>query len=93
MVESCNTEQNNLEIAHNSLDFAIDKFATYEVKDKVFAYKIPYDFINAGDGHEIGAGNEAIYIDEEGNGNFKLLCKESGELESLPKWVKSLAGN
>jgi hypothetical protein len=92
-VETCDTEQNNLEITHNTLDFAVDKFTTYEIKDRVFAYQIPYEFINAEDGHEIGAGNEAIYIDEEGNGNFKLLCNENREIESLPKWIKSLAGN
>lgn len=91
LVESCYIEQNNEQITYNTLDFAVDKFTTYEVKDRVFAYEIPYELINAEDGqHEIGAGNRVIFVDEEGNGNFKLLCNENEELESLPKWVKSL---
>ncbi len=62
---------------------------SYEVKNKTFAYKVKYELINAEDGHEIGAGNTYIYVDEEGNGNFKLRCSKT-ELKTLPDWVKIL---
>lgn len=90
VVESCDVQNDNLEIAYNGFDYDVEKFISYEVKNKVFAYKISYELINGEDGHEIGAGNSYIYVDEEGNGVFKLLCNKT-ELKSLPKWVKTLA--
>ncbi len=90
MVESCDIQNDNLEIAYNELDYDVEKFTTYEVKGKIFAYEISYAFIQAEDGYEIGAGVTNSYIDEEGNGKFKLYCGKA-ELKSLPKWVKTLA--
>ncbi len=89
MVESCNVQNDELETAYNELNYDVGKFTTYEVKGRVFAYEVDYELIEAENGYEIGAGIGRIYVDEEGNGKFKLRC-DKNELESLPKWVKKL---
>lgn len=90
MVESCEVENDALEVSYNEFDYLLDGFTSYEVKGKVFAYQANFWFIQPEDGYEIGAGILPIYVDEEGNGNFKLRCDDKTELKSLPKWIKPL---
>lgn len=88
LVETCDINLDNLEIAHNSLDFDVEQFTTYEINGKVFAYQVPYEFIDTEEEYDIGAGTIFIYVDEEGNGQFKLRCDET-ELRKLPAWIKT----
>lgn len=92
LIESCDIHHDNLEVIHNDRDYEVEKFTSYQVKGKVFAYEVHYEFIEAENDYYIGAGTIEFYVDEEGNGKFKLLCNDSGtELKSLPEWVKTLA--
>lgn len=72
------------------IDYIVEKFTTYEIKGRIFAYVIPFAGIEAETGDEIGVGYESIFVDEDGSGMFKLRCDER-ELKSLPRWVKMLA--
>lgn len=91
MVESCEIQNDSSEIAFIEFDYEVEKFTSYEVKGRVFAYEVDYALINAEDGYDIGARIGGFYVDEEGDGYFKLLCEDNSELRSLPEWVKNLA--
>lgn len=91
LVESCEIDQDSLELAFNSEDYDVEKFTSLEVKGKVFAYEVDYALIEAEDGYDIGAGIGRVYVDEQRNGYFKLSCEYNTELKTLPEWVKKLA--
>ena len=91
MVESCDVQNDGLGIAYNEFDYDVEKFTAYEIKGKIFAYQVDYELIEAENAYQIGAGIGQIYVDEEGNGVFKVRCDKT-ELDSLPKWIKELAG-
>ena len=93
MIESCNSEINSFEIAYNEHDFDVDEILSYEFNGKIFAYNIPYQFITD-EGFEIGAGSASIFVDEKGDGIFKLQCNEQDNvfwLKTVPKWIKDSA--
>ena len=89
LVESCDIKSDQWEVTYNDSDFLLDGFTSYEIKGKVFAYQANFRVIDAEDGYEIGNGILPIYVDEEGNGRFKLRCDGKTALESLPEWIKS----
>ena len=78
------------EIIHTDYDYRVEKFTTYQVKNRIFAYSVPYEGIEGETKYEIGVGFEGIYVDEDGSGVFKLRC-DARDLKSLPEWVKTLA--
>jgi hypothetical protein len=78
----------------NGRGFVLNSFGTYEIKGRVFGYRIPLAIVMTEKGHiteRAGAMWIAHYIDEDGNGKFKLRCDKNLELKTLPEWVKSLA--
>ncbi|MDQ3798557.1 MAG: hypothetical protein M3384_03830 [Acidobacteriota bacterium] len=89
VVESCDAGGWNADAADDGLDFDVEKFTSYEFKGRIFAYEVDYRLIEEKDQYEIGATIGGIYVDEEGNGNFKLRCGET-ELKKLPEWIKRL---
>jgi hypothetical protein len=94
MLESCSLERDNYETAHDENDFDIDEIYSYEFDNKIFAYEIPNQAVTGKEGYEIGVGFVSIYVDEDGNNNFKLQCEENDEVSDLkviPKWIKDLA--
>jgi hypothetical protein len=93
LVESCDIKRDQWEVDYNDSDYLLDGFTSYEIKGKVFAYQANFRVIDAEDGYEIGSGILPIYVDEEGNGGFKLRCNDKTRLESLPEWIKPLITN
>ncbi|HEX8735098.1 MAG TPA: hypothetical protein VF721_07250, partial [Pyrinomonadaceae bacterium] len=89
VVESCDAGRREDEATGTGLDFDVEKFTSYEFKGRIFAFEVDYELIAEKDQYEIGATIGRIYVDEEGNGNFKLRCSET-ELKKLPKWIKRL---
>lgn len=90
LIETCKPESDQMERAYNDEDYDIEKFTTYEIDGKTFAYVIHYELIDAKNQFEIGAGIQNVYVDETGSGTFKLRC-DVMELKSLPEWVKASA--
>jgi hypothetical protein len=96
-VEGCPVSADKMEfpsgeIIYSDHDFRVEKFTTYQVKGRVFAYSVPYEGIEAETKYEIGVGFESIYVDENGSGVFILRC-EARDLDSLPEWVKTFANS
>lgn len=84
-------EEYNPDIIPIDFDYIIRKATTYEINGRVFAHVVPFEGIEAETQFEIGVGFQNVYVDEDGNGYFKLRCDET-ELKSLPQWVKDLSG-
>ena len=76
MVESCDIQKDALEVSYNAFDYDVEKFTTYEIKGKIFAYEVDYALVDTEDGEDVGAEIGGIYVDEEGNGYFKLRCED-----------------
>ncbi len=93
MVESCDIKNDELELAYNDIDFLLDGFTSYKINGKVFAYQANFWFIQVEDNYEIGAGVLPIYVDEKGNGHFKLRCDDKTDLKSLTEWIKTYKAN
>lgn len=64
------------EIAYVEQNDMVEKFTTYEIKGRIFAYIIPYEAVEAETHYEIGVGFQSVYVDEDRNGVFKFRCDE-----------------
>jgi hypothetical protein len=72
--------------------FAAAGYLTYEIKGKIFAYKLVLKFVDVKNGRiteRFGAAYNAVFVDEDNDSRFNLRCNNSLDLESLPEWVKS----
>jgi hypothetical protein len=66
---------------------------SYEVKDRVFAYRVPYTIGFSKNGkivHRLAQLVYFIYVDEAGDGTFELL-KGPAAFGLVPDWAKDLA--
>ncbi len=90
-VQSCDTKRDELSLAYNEWDYGFEEYQTYSIKNKVFAYEINHWAFESGTKKELGVGYINIYIQEEENGTFKLVCPDKYELDSIPEWVKDMA--
>ena len=70
--------------------FGVKDFTTYEIRGRIFAYEVSFDFINAADGVRIGATRSEFYIDREGTGRFSIDCElKDFKLTTVPGWIKA----
>lgn len=73
-------------------NYDVNDFKSYSFGGRVIAYEIPYYLIEAETQTEVGVGMQNLYVDETGDGTFRLRCGEGEhELLPLPQWVKDLA--
>ncbi len=70
--------------------YRIEKFTTFEINGRIFAYEVPYGEVEVETGMT-SYGSQAVYVDEDGSGYFKKRCATAW-LEFLPEWVKFQAG-
>lgn len=71
-------------------DFDIEKYRSFAINGRIFAYRIDYDFVDEHGQYEIGASSSSLYVDKEGNGKFTLQCGDKPSL-MIPQWAKNLA--
>jgi hypothetical protein len=71
----------------------VTDFISFEVKGRVFAYRVPYKVGFTRNGKVAKRFNQTVsfyYVDEAGDGGFELL-KGSVALALVPDWAKELA--
>lgn len=71
-----------------AIDFDIEKYRTFSVRDRIFAYLIHYEFVDEKGQFEIGAGSGSFFVDMNGTGKFSLQCDDGNVVPSIPAWVK-----
>jgi hypothetical protein len=93
-VETCKADTVQETIDNKSI-YAVRGFRTYEVKGKTFAYFIYYVGVAASENSfgYLGCARPSYYVDEDGDGKFKLRCEFGLSLRNIPQWVKKLAKN
>ncbi len=89
-LEKINSEMPD-EIIDDDEYYTIEKFTTYEINGRTFAFEVPYMEIETETEYIRGNGSQLIYVDEDGSGFFKKRCGTAW-LEPLPEWVKFQAG-
>lgn len=85
-VESCGLR---IDASDKRNTFVVDSFSALEYKGRVFAYKIhfigAYAYENGVVSGLAGCVRPAMYVDEDGDGKFKLQC--GSESVYLPQWI------
>jgi hypothetical protein len=71
-------------------DFDVEKYRSFSIKKKIFAYLINYEYIDESGQYEIGAGSSSFYVDKNGNGKFTLQCGDSNVTPTIPSGRRNL---
>jgi len=90
LIESCPPDPILRLDPNRNFDFDVEKYESFEVEGRPFAYQIRYEFVDEAGQYEIGAGSASLYVDHDGSGKFALECGEN-TTPTIPKWVRELS--
>jgi hypothetical protein len=75
--------------ANRPYDFDVEKYESFAVDGRTFAYRINYEFVDEAGQYKTGAGTASLYVDQDGSGKFTLGC-DGNVAPPIPKWIREL---